>query len=255
LAAIPGVRRVFDCGDNWCLVLPERRKALSTQYRRIGVEADAVIVNARPLAQLFGSREVAMVPNGASPELLATPLSPSPTGPVLVYAGTLSERFDAPLMAAVLERLVGWRLEIFGECRYAGHGGRPAAEVLDLVDRFPERVTRHGAKERDELAECLDRGKVFVLPHRPTGAVTGDAMKLYDYAARGRPIVSTTWSDHMTDDAPPGMRLADTAEAFAAAIESVQHEPVAAAGHRREWAEARSWEQRWPLWSRAALGS
>ena len=255
IARLRGVRRVFDCADDWSVLLPRRRDVVAAQYRRIGAEADAVIVNARPLARLFGSRCVDVVPNGASPELLATPISPPPPERALVYAGTLSERFDALLVAAVLKRLAGWRLDLYGECRYARHGERPAAELRDLLAAFPDRVAWHGPIERAGLAVRLDAGQVLVLPHRRMGAVTGDAMKLYDYAARGRPIVSTTWSDLLTEDAPPGLRFADTAAEFAAAVRSAADEPPGGPRDRREWAEARSWECRWPAWSNAAFGT
>jgi hypothetical protein len=89
IADLDGVRRVSDCADDWSELLPRRRRVLAAQYRRIGVEADAVIVNARPLACLFGSRRVNVTPNTASPELLAAPISPPPPEPVLVYAGTV----------------------------------------------------------------------------------------------------------------------------------------------------------------------
>jgi Glycosyl transferases group 1 len=96
---------------------------------------------------------------------------------------------------------------------------------------------------------------VLVLPHRRVGAVTGDAMKLYDYAARGRPIVSTRWSDLLAEDAPPSLRLADTPDEFAAAVRSAADESPDVRRSGREWAESRSWDHRWPDWSKAAFGT
>jgi Glycosyl transferases group 1 len=255
IARVPGVRRVFDCADDWSSLLPRRAEALAAQYRRIGLEADAVIVNARPLARLFSPRHVDLVPNGAGPELLATPVSPPPSDLALVYAGTLSERFDVSLVAGILERLGGWRLDLYGESRYAGRGGRPGSELRELLARFPDRVSWHGPVERTELTARLDAGRVLVLPHRRVGAVTGDAMKLYDYAARGRPIVSTRWSDLLAEDAPPSLRLADTPDEFAAAVRSAADESPDVRTSGREWAESRSWDHRWPAWSQAAFGA
>jgi glycosyltransferase involved in cell wall biosynthesis len=254
-ATFHSVRRVFDCADDWGALLPRQRRVVAAQYRRIGAEADAVIVNAKPLASLFGSRRVNLIPNGASPEVLGLPISPPPAELILVYAGTLSERFDVALVIAFLERLPEWRLELYGECRYARQGARPAPELRNLLTRFSERLVWHGPVERTELASCLDAARVLVLPHRRVGAVTGDSMKLYDYAARGRPIVSTRWSDLLAEDPPPHLRLADTPEEFAVAVRSAADDSPGAARDLRAWAEAHSWDRRWPDWSQAAFGA
>jgi glycosyltransferase involved in cell wall biosynthesis len=254
LAPLRGYRRVFDCADDWSVLLHRRRAAIREQYRRIAAQADAVIVvNRQRLAPLFEAQSVAVVPNGTSRELLAPPLAPSPENDVIAYAGTLSERFDAPLVAGMLERLAGWRLEIYGESRYARRAERPGPELRRLLASFPDRIAWHGAVERTELAARLDAARVLVVPHRRRG-VTGDIMKLYDYAARGRPIVSTRWGTPRSEDRPPGVRLADTPEAFAEAVREAAAEVPEAARELREWAEARSWEARWPAWAGAAFG-
>jgi glycosyltransferase involved in cell wall biosynthesis len=255
VSRLSGVRRVFDCADDWSSVLPRWREAMLERHREIGSEADAVIVNAERLGHLFGDRRVTVVPNGTSPDLVATPITPPPAGKTLVYTGTLSERFDVALTAGVLERLPGWRLDLYGQCRYPRCGEAPDPELRGLLAEFRDRVAWHGPVERSELTARLDAGRVLVLPHRPVGAVTGDAMKLYDYAARGRPIVSTTWGETLSEDPPPGLQLADSAEEFAAAVRAAAEEPSDLAPARRAWAEARTWEQRWHGWATAAFGS
>lgn len=254
LAGLPGVRRVFDCADDWSTLIPRARKAVHEQYRRIAAQADAVIVvNEAQLSRLFGPRAVAVVPNGTDEHVLSVPLSPPPQESVIAYSGTVSERFDVALVARVMEQLTEWRLHIYGECRYAGRGDRPAPEFRELLGGFPGRIAWHGAVERTELASRLDAAQVLVLPHRH--GWTGDVMKLYDYAARGRPIVSTRWSTPLSEDPPPGVYLADTATAFADAVCSAARESPEVARARRDWAEARSWERRrWPSWADAAFG-
>jgi hypothetical protein len=73
-------------------------------------------------------------------------------------------------------------------------------------------------------------------------------MKLYDYAARGRPIVSTPFANAASSAAPPHLRLAGTAAEVAVALEAALAEPPAHALGRRAWAESQRWEARWPAW-------
>ena len=87
-----------------------------------------------------------VVPNGTSPDLVAR--SRRPAGKTLVYTGTLLERFDVALTAGVLERLPGWRLDLYGQCRYPRCGEAPDPELEGLLAEFRDRVAWHGPVER-----------------------------------------------------------------------------------------------------------
>jgi hypothetical protein len=248
-------RRVFDCADDWSQVMPARRARMRALYRRIGAEADAVICASEQLAELFHPCAVTVVRNGTPTALLATRPATRPTGSRMVYAGTMSERFDAPLVQALLGALPDWRLDLYGPCQYAGCASQPDAELARLLARWPTRIAWHGAVERDRLAARLDEGDVLVIPHRRRGAVDGgDAMKFYDYAARGRPVVTTPWMDAIDTIAPPHTHVAATPTTFAAAVRDATGEPPEFASTRRRWAEANAWDTRWGSWAKAALG-
>lgn len=253
VARVSAARRVFDCADDWARLIPRRAGAIDGLTRRIAREADAVIAVSGALASSFPGPRVSVVANGVDPVLAATPGEPPPPERRLVYAGTLSERFDAPLIEAVLDRLTGWELELYGQCQYAGQGERPDAELGRLLARHAGRVSWRGPVPRERLGGALDRGRVLIAPHR-TGISRGqDSMKLYDYAARGRPIVSTPGAL-----GPPELlagahvREADGVDAFARALEVAGDEadevavPVA-------WLEAHSWPRRWAEWRAAAF--
>lgn len=250
VAAAPAARRVFDGADDWAALIPRRRAAIIALHSRIAREADAVIVASQRLAGAFRqARELAIVPNGTGRELLAAPVTPIPTARRLVYAGTLSERFDAPLIAAVLGRLPGWSLELYGQCQYAGRGDAPGPELIALLDGAGGRVSWHGVVARGALAGVLDRGRVLIAPHRGRIAGGQDSIKLYDYAARQRPVVCTPGAFGGAP-LPVGVRPADTAERFAAFVaEATRPKGL------REWAWSCRWEARWPAWERTALGA
>lgn len=254
VARTRAARRVFDCADDWSRLLPGRSAAMEALHRRIAREADAIVVAAEPLAALFAPAATLEVRNGADERLLAPPPAPPPARASLAYAGTLSERVDVELLAATLEALPEWRLDLYGECRFAGLGGRPAPELDRLLTRFRGRAEWHGPVARNELPARLDAASVLVLPHRALGAVTGDSMKLYDYAARGRPIVSTRWAPRLAETGPPHLYLASTGAEFASTLLEARAEPAEYALERRAWAAERSWEVRWPAWRRAVLG-
>lgn len=255
VARAPAARRVFDCADDWRLLIPERAGAISSLHARIAREADALILASPALAGEFAGARVAVVRNGADPALLAAPRSPVPPERRLVYAGTLSERFDAPLLGEVLERLPGWTAELYGQCQYAGHGEAPAPELERVLDRHRGRLRWCGPVPRSALAAALDRGRVLIAPHRAALARGQDSMKLYDYAARRRPIVATPGALGDPDQiAGAGVTEAGGAESFAAAIASAA-EVAAQGGASEAWLADSSWESRWRAWRSAAIGS
>jgi hypothetical protein len=82
-------------------------------------------------------------------------------------------------------------------------------------------------------------------------------MKLFDYAARGRPIVATPGAlGPAALTAPAGVREAAGAEAFAEVVlAAASHDGhAAAASARASWLETHAWDVRWEQWRRIALG-
>ena len=79
-----------------------------------------IVLVAPDLASAFAGARTVVVPNGVDPDMLSLPPTPAPGARRLVYVGTLSPRFDAPLIAASLHRLPGWRLDLYGAVSVPG---------------------------------------------------------------------------------------------------------------------------------------
>ncbi len=254
VAGVPAARRVFDCADDWRMLLPNRYVALDALCRRIGREADAVTLASRELVPVFAGEQASIVKNGTDPDLLRKVVQPPPSELRMVYAGTLSERVDMPFLVKVLHLLPEWSVELYGQCQYRGHGSAPAPELRSALELCGDRLGWHGPIERRELATALDRGRVLIAPHRASYTRGQDSMKLYDYAARERPIVCTPGAlgsrEHIAE---AGVVEAATPAEFAAAVRSTAGAGIHAADAQRGWAARNSWDSRWPTWRLAAL--
>jgi hypothetical protein len=97
----------------------------------------------------------------------------------------------------------------------------------------------------------IDRADVTLLPNLLAFAGGQDSMKLYDYAARGRPIVPTRWAAEV--DHRVGPRCATAPDALARAVTEAAAEPPSARRSRRAWAADQRWSARWPAWHAAVL--
>jgi glycosyltransferase involved in cell wall biosynthesis len=253
--AAGGGRRVFDCTDDWSALIPNRARRVRELYRRVAAEADAVVAVSEQLGELFPGRAVTVVPNAVFGDLIAADPAPPPRARRMLYLGTLSPRLDAPLLAAALDELPGWRIGLYGECLYPGTGGAPDEELRRLLDRDDRRVAWHGPVPRRRVGAVLDGADVLILPNRAAQSRGQDAMKLYAYAARGRPIVSTRWADNLAATGPPHTRLGDTPGEFAASVRAAAREPRVRAAERIRWARRHTWSARWPAWSEAVFGA
>ncbi len=248
ISGLDGYRRVLDVADNWTALLPSRARRLRELYARAGAEADAISVVSEPLRELFPDRRVDLVRNGLDASLLADDASLPPMQHRLAYLGTLSERFDAPVIAEMLEELPAWTLDLFGPCAYARRGDRPGDELVRLLDRFPDRVRWHGPVGREAVAGVLDSADVLLLPNRVI-ARGQDSMKIYDYTARGRPVVATAVSVEGISDQPPHMLLASSPSELADRVQEAVSEPAAHRAERLAWARDQTWQARWQRWS------
>jgi glycosyltransferase involved in cell wall biosynthesis len=251
VAATPARRRVFDMADDWGELLPGRRRWFQHLYDRIAAEADEITIVNQSLAQRFAGRQPLVIRNGVDEAVLDMPrVAPEPR--TMVYVGTLTPRFDAQLMRGVLAALPSWTLDLVGACSYPRHGNHPAPDLQKLLD-LADRVRWHGPMPRALAIEFLDRAAVAVVPNRPERSLGQDSMKFYDYAARGRPIVSTRWFDGGAGESPPHLELASTASEFADAVTAAANQPQSAAEDRRRWAAGQTWRSRWKQWSDAVF--
>jgi glycosyltransferase involved in cell wall biosynthesis len=251
-----GARRtVFDSADDWCALLPSHADEMARLYRRIGAQADIVVAVSAEMEARFG-RHIKVVPNGADADLLAQPTATvARHGRRMVYVGTLSERFDVALADQVLEQMPGWTLDLYGQCQYAGHGDRPDSALEAFLECRRDRVRWHGAVRRADLVPAIDEATVAVVLHRRELMRGQDSMKLYDYASRARPIVSTAPLGPPDDQPPGGVRIAGEAHAFVRAVLEAADTPVGELSELRRWAERSGWPARWADWCRAVFGS
>lgn len=256
-AATRGRRfRVFDCADDWIRLLPpSRSQRLAWLFQQIADEADALIVASADLMHRFGEREVCVIPNGADPASISRRASQRPGSHSLVYVGTFSERFDADAIVGLMRAKLHCRLDLYGPCRYAGSGGRPAGELLGLLRAFPGRIRWHGAIPREDVPRAIDRADVVIVPHHPGQSEGQSSMKLFDSAARGRPAVVSAGVSCLNGGTPPGTYVVSHADQWAEAVTAAENEPADAAATRIAWARANTWDSRWPLWARSVLGS
>ena len=220
LDAAPG-RVLYDVTDDWLASsLPARGLARAADDEHALLERAAAVTVCSPhLAASKGAhRPVTLVTNGVDIARYRAPTTRPgdlPTGPVALYVGTLhADRLDVDLTArsarAVAPR---GRLVLLGP------------DALEAPDR--ERLRDAGAlllgpRPYDQVPAYLQHADALVVPHVVSPFTESlDPLKLYEYLAVGRPVVSTPVAGFR--DAPAD-RVAIASEDFPQVLaESLAH--------------------------------
>ncbi|WP_022900941.1 glycosyltransferase [Humibacter albus] len=242
LAEALGWPVVYDVTDDW--VRADRggreHERIAAADRLLLTGSAEVVVCSPGLAYTKGvNRTVHLIPNAVDVERYrverARPAD-LPDGPVALYVGTLHEDrldIDLVLRTADAARAAGGSVALVGP------------NALSVRNR--ERLVGHaglvmlGPRDRDEVPAYLRSAHVLLVPHVVTAFTDSlDPIKLYEYLAVGRPIVSTPvagFRDEDRDEPRPAVVEADVFPAAVARYLSAWHPP-------REYRNVPDWKDR-----------
>lgn len=187
----PGRRVVFDAFDNFAVhpELPQSvRMEVHHQYARLCRDAEHIAVNSVALqAYLWAQfrRETTVVPNGADPALFmgVAPMPMPFERPIIGYAGKLGRRIDVALLLQLAKSLAEGTIVLAGQVLSKSWMSPIASEP---------RIRHIGDLHYRNLPAFLAAADVCIVPHRVgEGENHGDATKIYEYLAAGKPTVTT----------------------------------------------------------------
>jgi glycosyltransferase involved in cell wall biosynthesis len=184
------------------------------------------------LRRHHGTRpRVAVVPDGVRLRPQSSEFRKPGSPAVVGYAGHLYVWKGVDVLLEALARMPGVRGVIVG-----GHAAEPdLARLQTLAQRLgvAERVTFTGMVEPSHVPEHLRQADVLVLPN-PASAISTrftSPLKLFEYMASGRPIVSTDLPairEILTDEVNALLVTPGDASAISAAIGRVLADPALA---------------------------
>jgi UDP-galactopyranose mutase len=136
--------------------------------------------------------------------------------PRLGFFGVIDERMDVELLAGIADRRPDWQLVLLG----------PVVKIDPATLPRRENIHYLGPKKYADLPAYLAGWDVALLPFALNEATRFiSPTKTPEYLAAGRPVVSTPIRDVVRPYGEEGIvRIADTVEDFAAAIEEAMRE-------------------------------
>lgn len=202
---------------------PAYRRRIEQSYEDSVPLFDLAFTNCQPLADAFQSlskQRIQVVPNGtelAVSRTAAVPRILQGLGrPLIGYVGNLRDRIDWSLLHGTALRMP--------EATFAVVGGGERPEDVAELKRLPN-VFFTGVVPYDQVLPVIQSFDVAIMPHlRSDLTKRMNPLKIYNYFAARRPIVSTE-VDNIDDGLKPFIRFADHPEDFARLIRDSLVEP------------------------------
>lgn len=221
-----------------------KRRVMQWEERQLLSQVDLVFVHARGLLERYQAltrRTITWAPSAADvvhfqSTTAIDPLVAALPHPRLGVSGTLDARIDIALLEQVAQEQPDWHLVLLGTLR---SGRINLSRLLSLPN-----IHHLGYQPFERLPALLNGMDVLLIPYTLTEMTRFiSPIKLYEYLAVGKPIVSTALPE--VGDFKDHARIAETPQAFIqhihAALTSDTPAQVAA---RRSLARQHSWDCR-----------
>lgn len=206
---------VFDAQDNLLKhSMYKAVKGLKENYQYCLDHADLVYTNSKETYEWFSDSraDVVHISNGVDNKVFddSRPL-PIPEdimnipSPIVGYAGKMQELFDVDLVEKALSEMSNINFVFIGQ---------------KLKPRWTEKIWQYsnayylGDKYYELLPQYLSKFDICIIPIQVTSQHGGEPIKLYEYLAMGKPIVTTRVGGSAFFEDFPQVKITDTAEEF-----------------------------------------
>lgn len=238
------------------------REAVARRDTHLLKRADLVVTVSERLQKrgLSFNPHTYLVPNGVNYEffeasLLEGQIPPDMRNvkrPIVGYVGAIQPIVDFSLLRRMSEERPSWSLVLVGPMDL---GTCERREFDALVSR--PNVHYFGCKPVEDIPAFINSCDVCIMPYHPGRSTVpdSDSIKLYEYFACGRPVVSVDVPSARRFE--PLLRIANDAAAFIRCVEESLTEDPDLSERRKFVASEHSWQRRAALLSdliRSRLG-
>lgn len=156
--------------------------------------------------------------------------------PIVGYIGQIGDKIDYDLIDFLAQTRPNWSFVFIGNV-WPNH-----RDQVNSLQRLPN-VHFLGRRAYHDLPAFLRGFDVCVLPHLCNALTRSmDPIKLYDYLASGKPIVSTPVAG--VERFPDAIYVADTSQEFISQLEQAVQENSILSGKRQSYARENTWPRR-----------
>lgn len=197
--ALPSTVLAYHIYDRFDHV-PGWTRQLEQAHRSLCDQADVIFCSSRVMAEwaqeITSENKITIVENGVDYELFAATDLSRPNAyadihsPIILYAGNINRKIDLILLFELARSTAQWHWFFVGGVGVLDPDQQSAYDKL----RHLSNVTFLGHQHHTDLPAFMAHSHVNIMPYRTDQAVwanSGFPLKLNEYLATGKPIVST----------------------------------------------------------------
>lgn len=227
---------IYDCVDDHAQFSPEHAEAVQCAEDIIIKKADKIIVTADELYKKLKSKhsDITIIRNGVEYKHFAIPDKKPSIKKVLGFIGAVYNWVDVELIIKLAKKFSQHEISIVGPLHDAH-----AKELRRLSN-----ITLHGLQKYECLPKFLHAFDICLIPFVISKlTLSVNPVKLYEYFASGKPVVSTPLPEVMKFS--PYVYTANTHEDFIRTVETaLMEDNLEIRNERRKIAFNNSWEAR-----------
>ncbi len=227
---------VYYCGDDFGALAGVDHVPVLQLEKELAQKADLILAASSVIANKFNTTRTRVIPHGVDFELFsnAAPraIDLPANGPVAGFYGSLADWLDIDLICETARRLPHWTFVLIGSV---------STDISKLKEVSNIRLL--GPRKHKDLPGYSQHWNVSFLPFRKTRQIWAcNPLKLREYLAAGRPIISTEFP--ALDGYRDLISTVKTADEFSQALNDSLSDNASKRDDRRARVRNESWASR-----------
>lgn len=204
---------VYYCGDDFSALAGVDHHTVAKREQELLIKADLIIASSTKLSQRSAPERTQLLAHGVDYALFATPVArasdlPNDGRNIAGFYGSISEWLDIDLLEKTIAQMPDWHFVFIGKA------------VIDTsrLSQFAN-VTFLGPRTHQQLPAYSQHWNASLLPFIDNAQIRAcNPLKLSEYLAAGRPIVSTSFPVVQKLHASGLVQIVDNSDAMEEAL-------------------------------------
>lgn len=236
----------YDCVDEWSEFSNASKKVVNVLEEKIIEKADLIFTTAQALLQKRKkyNKDVYLVPNAVDVEhfkekTISQKNKLKIKKPLVGYVGVIYDWFDMNILEYCAEKKDDFNFVIIGPS-----SSKAIEEEMKELTKKYKNIFWLGEKSYQDVPEYIQQFDVCIVPFKINELIKNvDPIKVYEYLAMGKPVVSTYWKEleKFSSFIALGLNYEDFLKKIEDEYNKNSEEKIK---ERRKFAEENAWQKR-----------
>ncbi|WP_413701778.1 glycosyltransferase [Psychromonas sp. KJ10-10] len=209
---------IYYCGDDFSGLAGVDHHTVALREQELLIKADLILASSPALIARSEAQKTQFLPHGVDYDLFTTPVPratdlPNDGRPIAGFYGSISEWLDIQLLTDTIAQMRNWHFVFIGT----------AVVDISSLQAF-DNVTFLGPRSHQQLPAYSQHWTASLLPFVDNAQIRAcNPLKLSEYLATGRPIISTSFPAVEALPHPGLVQIANSSSAMVCALRASEH--------------------------------